>query len=68
MKLKVDEMDLSISRTSHLQVSLVSSAETVSLKLENVDVPVELRCVNGNWTFFIPPEVYAIKDSIVAVR
>lgn len=65
MKLKVDGMDLSISRTDHLQVSLVSLKEAAIIQLEGVDAPVELKCVNGTWTAFVPNGVSVVQDNVV---
>lgn len=66
MKLRIDGMDLSISRTDHLQVGLVSPQETAAIKLEGINSPVELKCVNGAWTIFVPEGVNVVQDNVVA--
>jgi len=66
MKLRIDGMDLSISRTDHLAVNLVSLKETAAIKLEGIDAPIELKCVNGAWTLFVPEGVSVVQDNVVA--
>lgn len=64
MQIEIDGMILPVSRVDHAEIWILEG-DTLTVYLEGVHTPVELKRINGKWTLFSSPDLKVVQDGVL---